>query len=140
VRIEQVSSLCREGQPALAVAQVHGLDEPLIVKVLKGVVRDIEVMLWHDSKRTDGSKRPTVFAAKLVDSVTVNDQFARIAARQVKVAHQPVARIMAVAVAHVVHARSFVIAIPVAVFARIIPSSIGHGSPPVLQCGCFGGP
>ena len=109
------------------------------MKVLKGVVRDIEVMLWHDSKRTDGSKRPTVFAAKLVDSVTVNDQFARIAARQVKVAHQPVARIMAVAVARVVHARLIRHRDPASPYSRGSPhraSDIVPSAACVLLLGC----
>jgi hypothetical protein len=54
VRIEQVSPFRRERQSALAVAQVNQLDEPLGLEALKGVVGYIEIMFWHDPKRTDG--------------------------------------------------------------------------------------
>src|SRR4051812_33815146 len=75
VRIEQVPPLLREGQSPLAVAQVNQLDESLIVEILQGVVRNIEIMFRHDSKGTDGSQCAAVFAVNLVESVAVNDQF-----------------------------------------------------------------
>ena len=102
VRIEKVSPFRRQGQSALAVAQINHLDEPLIVEVLKGVVRKIEIVFRHDAERTDGSQRAAVFAVKLVDSIAVNDQFPLVAARQVEVAHQAVARIVFIPVARVV--------------------------------------
>src|SRR4029077_1622731 len=76
VRIDQVPPLCREGQSAHPVSQVHQLEEPLLVEALKGVVRKIEIVFRHDTKRADGSQRKAVFAVKLVDSIPVNDQFA----------------------------------------------------------------
>ena len=131
VRIEQVSPLRCERQSALAVAQVNHLDESLIVEVLQGVVRYIEIMFRHNPKCTDGGQRAAVFAVQLVDSIAVNDQFAFVAARQVDVAHQGLAAIVWIQVAHVVHTRPIVAAIPRVVVARITPSSIGHGS---LRC------
>ena len=98
------------------------------MEVLKRVVRNIEIVFWHDPKRTDGGQCAAVFAVKLVDSIAVNDQFALVAARQVEVAHQAVARIVFIPVARVVHARPFVAGIPRVVFARITPSSIRHRS------------
>jgi len=58
-----------------------GLDEPLFVEVLEGIVRKIEIVFGHDPKRADGGQRPAVFAVQLVDSVAVNDQFALVAPR-----------------------------------------------------------
>jgi hypothetical protein len=49
-----------------------------------------------------------------------------LAARQIEVVHQGVAGIANVAIALVVHARPPVVATPLAVFARIIPSSVRH--------------
>ena len=134
VRIEQVSPFRRERQAALVVAQVHRLDEALVAQVFEGVVVDVEVVFGHDAKGADGGQRAAVFAVQLVDAVTVNDQLALVAARQVEVAHQAVARIV-VPVAFVVHARAAVL--PLVTVARII-SRIEHGCPPdmALRLGC----
>jgi hypothetical protein len=103
-------------------------------------VRKIEIVFRHDAKCTDDRKRAAVVAVEFVDSVSVNDQFALIAARYVEVAHYGLTRIVFIPVARIVHARPLITAIPRVVFARITPSSIGHGFPPVLECCCFGGP
>jgi len=137
VRVEQVTSFHREGQPALAVAKLHGLDESLVVEVVERFARKIRVAFRHDPKGADGGQRPAVFAVQLVDSVAVNDQFAHVTARQVEIKHQRVPWIATVPVARIVHSRLFVTAFARFVFARITPSSIGHGFPPVLQCCCF---
>ena len=126
MRIEQVSALPREGQAALVVAKVDRLDEALVAQVFEGVVVDVEVVFGHDPKGADGGQRAAVLAVQLVDTVAIDDQLALLAARQVEVVHQAVARIVVVPVALVVHARPFVAAIPLAVFARITPSSVGH--------------
>ena len=65
----------------VVVAQVHPLDEPLIVGVLKSVVRKIKIVFRHDAKRPDGGQRAAVFAVELVDSVAINDQLPLVAAR-----------------------------------------------------------
>jgi hypothetical protein len=131
VRMQQVASVDCEGEAALAVAKLHGRDEPLIVEVVEGIARKIQVMFRHDTKRADGGKGPAVFAVKLIDSVSVNDQFPLVTPRQVEVVHQAVARIVFIPVARVVNAWRIVAAIPHVVLARINPSSIGHGS---LRC------
>jgi hypothetical protein len=89
-------------------------------------VRKIEIVFRHDAKRSDSSQRKAVFAVKLVDSIPFNDQFALVATRQVEVAHQAVARIVVVPVALIVHAGPAGVAISLAVFARITPSSVRH--------------
>jgi hypothetical protein len=50
----------------------------------------------HDTECADGGQRTAVVAIKLVDSIAVNNQFPLVAARQVKVAHQAIARILSV--------------------------------------------
>ena len=65
----------------LAVAQVNKFDEPLIVQVPQSVVRKLEIVFRHDTKRTDRGQRAAVFAVKLVDSIAVDDQFALVAPR-----------------------------------------------------------
>jgi len=49
-----------------------------------------------------------------------------VAARQVEVVHQAVARIVIIPVTLVIHARAAVAAIRVVVLARIVPSSVRH--------------
>lgn len=65
----------------VVVAQVHPLDEPLIVEVLQSVARKIKIVFRHDAKRADGGQRAAVFAVELVDSVAINDQLPLVAAR-----------------------------------------------------------
>jgi hypothetical protein len=125
VRIEQVSPFIRQRQSAVAVAQVNQLDESLLVKVLQGAVRNIEIVFRHDAEGAYCGQRAAVFAVQLIDSVAINDQPPLVAARQVEIAHQGFPRIVIIPVAWVVHARPFV-AIPRVVFARITPSSVGH--------------
>jgi len=55
----------------------------------------------------------------------VDDQFARVATRQVKIVHQSVARVVVGSVTLVVHART-----PIVVFAQIVPSGVVHMSSP----------
>ena len=86
----------------------------------------VEVLFGHHSERADGGERPAVLAIEFVNAVTINDQLALLAAWQVEVVHQGVARIVIVPVAVLIHARPFVIAIVLAVIARIVPSSVGH--------------
>jgi hypothetical protein len=78
------------------------------VEVLQSIVRCIEIVFWHDPKCTNGGQRAAVFAVQFVDSIAVNDQFAFVAPRQVKVTHQAVPGIVFIPVARVVHARPFV--------------------------------
>jgi hypothetical protein len=90
------------------------------------------------SERADDDQRATVLAVQLVDTVATNDQLALLAARQVEVVHQAVARIVVIPVA-VVYARPFVDTIALAVFARITPSSVRH-RPSLRGCCCLGCP
>ena len=108
MRVEQVAPLARERQAALVVAEVHRLDEALVAQVFERVVVDVEVVLGHDPKGADGGQRAAVLAVQLVDVVTDHDQLALLAARQIEVAHQALARVVVVAVAFVVHARAAV--------------------------------
>ena len=124
--IEQVTALLREDHTALVVAKVDGLDKPLAAKMVEGVVVDVEVLFGHDTEGADGGQCTAVLAVQLVDTVTFKDQLALLAARQVEVAHQPVARVVVVPVALVVHART-----PVVAFARIVPSRVVHRGAPL---------
>ena len=126
MRVEQVPALAREGQSALVVAKVHRFDKALVAQVCEGVVVDVEVVLGHDPKGANGGQRAAVLAVQFVDSVAVYNQLALLAARQVEIVHQAVARIVVVPVAVVVHARALVAALPLAVVARITPSSVRH--------------
>ena len=126
MRVEQVAPLPRERQATLVIAQVHRLDEALVMQMFERGAIDVEVVLGHDPKGTDGGQRAAVLAVQLVDTVTMQDQLALLAARQVEVAHQALAWIV-VAVPFVVHARAAVLR-PVTV-ARVI-SRMEHGCPP----------
>lgn len=42
--MQQVASVGREGEAALAVAKLHGLDEPLIVEVVERIARNVQVV------------------------------------------------------------------------------------------------
>ncbi|OFV90267.1 MAG: hypothetical protein A3G76_05675 [Acidobacteria bacterium RIFCSPLOWO2_12_FULL_65_11] len=61
-----------------------------------------------------------------------------MAARQVEVVHEPIARIVVVPVAFVVHTRPAVIELPSITVAHVTPSRIGHSRPPcmALSLGC----
>jgi hypothetical protein len=128
MRIKQVSAVLRQDDSAIVVAEVNGVDQPLIAEVVEGIVVDVEFVLGNDTEGADRGQCSAVLAVQFVDSVTINDQLALLAARQVEVVHQAVARIVVVAVALLVDARPPVVAIPLAVFARIIPSSVRHRS------------
>jgi hypothetical protein len=128
VRIEQVSPFCRKRQSPLAVAQVNQVDEALIVKVVQGVVRKLQIVLRHDAKRADGGQRTAVFTVEFVDSLAIYNQLSLVAARQVEVAHQGFPRVVIITVAWVVHPWPLVAGISVVGLARIVPSSVGHRS------------
>ena len=85
VRVEQVSTLAREGQSALVVAQVHRVDKALVAQVCQAVVVDVEVVLGYDPKGADGGQRAAVLAVQFVDSVAVHNQLALVAPRQVEI-------------------------------------------------------
>jgi hypothetical protein len=92
----------------------------------EGVVLDVEVLFGHDTEGADGGQRAAVIAIQFVHAVTVNDQLALMAARQVEVVHQGVAGVEIAPVALVIHARVLTTAIALSVLARIIPSSVRH--------------
>ncbi|MGH9372153.1 MAG: hypothetical protein ACRD15_11540 [Vicinamibacterales bacterium] len=106
--------------------------------MVEGVAVDVEVLFGHDTEGADRGQGTAVLAVQLVDTVTINDQLALLAARQIEVVHQAVEWTVVVLVAVVVHARQFVVAIPVAVFARITPSSVRHRPPSLRGCWLFG--
>jgi phosphoglycerate dehydrogenase-like enzyme len=126
VRIKQVSTILRQDDSALIVTEVNGLDQPLIAEVVERVVADVELVLGNDTEGADGGQCSAVLAVQFVNTVTINDQLALLAARQVEVAHQAVARIVIAPVPLVVHARLFVAVIPLPEIARITPSSVRH--------------
>jgi hypothetical protein len=86
----------------------------------------VEVVLGHDPKRADGGERAAVLSVQLVDTVTDGDQLALLAARQVEVAHQAIARVQLVQVSAVVHTCVALVALT---GSRVI-SRIEHGCPP----------
>jgi hypothetical protein len=125
VRIQQIAALLGERQAAVVVAKIDGLDKAFVAEIAQGVLAGFEFVFGHDSERADGGQRAAVLAIQLVHTVAIDDQLALLAARQVEVVHQSVARIVIVSVALVVHARALV-AIARSVLARIIPSSVRH--------------
>jgi len=139
IRVKQVSAVLRQDDSAIVVAEVNGRDQPLIAEVVERVVVDVELVLGNDTEGADRGQCSAVLAVQFVDTVTIQDQLALLAARQVEVVHQAVARIVVVPVTLVVHARPPFVAIPLAVFARLTPSSIRH-RPSLLGCCCLGCP
>lgn len=134
MRVEQLAALARERQARRVVAEIDRLDEALVVQVVERLTVNVEVVLGHDAERADGGQRAAVFAVQLVHAVAVHHECALVAARQVEVAHQPLARVV-VAVPFVVHACAAVL--PPVTLACVI-SRIEHGCPPdmALRLGC----
>jgi hypothetical protein len=81
----------------------------------------------HDPKAPTASECAAVLSVQLVDMVTMHDQLALLAARQVEVPHQTFAGVVVVAVPFVVYA--FAAILPAITVARVI-SRIEHGCPP----------
>jgi hypothetical protein len=77
----------------------------------------VEVLFGHNSERVDGGQRAAVLAVPLVHAVAIHHELAFLAARQVEVPRQGVARIVIIPVAVLVHARPFFIALALAVLA-----------------------
>jgi hypothetical protein len=73
----------------------HRFDKTLVAHVCEGVVVDVEIVLGHDPKGANGGRRAAVLAVQFVDSVAVHNQLPVLAARQVQVVHQAVARLQA---------------------------------------------
>jgi hypothetical protein len=125
--VEQVATLVRENDRLVVFVERNGPDQTFVAKMLDCVaVRRVvsvnsEFALWHNAERADHSECAAVLAIQLVDAVAVDDQFARLTARQVEVVHQPVARVVVGPVALVVHARTAVVA-----FAWVVPSRVVH--------------
>ncbi|HEY7291187.1 MAG TPA: hypothetical protein VH583_15230 [Vicinamibacterales bacterium] len=63
------------------VAELDGLNEPLIVEVIERVARKIQIVLWHDPKGADRGKGSAVFAVQLVHSIAINNQFTLVVSR-----------------------------------------------------------
>ena len=59
--------------------------------------------------------------------MAIDNELAFVAARQIEVVNQRVARVVIVSVPLAVNAGAAIAAIPVVVFARIVPSSVRHG-------------
>jgi hypothetical protein len=112
---------------SFAIIQLDTADQTLLAEVVERVAVETiiavipHIAFGHDAECADHRQRAAVLAVQLVDAIAVDDQFARLAARQVKVVHQPVARIMVGSLALVVHARP-----PVVAFAGIVPSRVVH--------------
>jgi hypothetical protein len=51
----------------------------------EGVVLDIELLFGHDTKGADGGQGTAILAVEFVDTATIDDQLALLAARQVEV-------------------------------------------------------
>ena len=139
MRIENVTALLREDQTTLIATKADGLDEPLVAEMVESVAVGVEVLCGHNTEGAHDGEGTTVLTVQLVDATTINNQLALLAARQVEVAHQAVARIVVVPVAFVVHAPPSVVAVPLTVLAWITPSSVGH-RPSLRGCCCLGCP
>jgi hypothetical protein len=100
----------------------------VLVKHIASVT--FEVALGHDAERADCRQCAAVLAIQLVQMIAVDDEFSRLAARQIKVVHQPIARVVVGSVTLVVHART-----PVVAFARVVPSGVVH-KPSWCCCCC----
>jgi hypothetical protein len=83
VRVEKVAALSGENQTALVPAEIDGLDEPLGAEMAEGVVLDVEVLFGHDTEGADGGQGTAILAVQFIDTVTIDDQLALLAARQV---------------------------------------------------------
>jgi hypothetical protein len=126
VGVEQIASLLCERQAAYVPAKVDGLDETFVSEVANGVVVCVEVLFGHDSERADGGQRAAILAVQLVHTVAIDNEFAFLAAREIEVVNQAVARVVIVSVPLAVDAWAAIAAIPVVVLARIVPSSVRH--------------
>jgi hypothetical protein len=133
IGVEEVPALVREDDRLVMFAQRDGPNQTFVAQVVKRVVVTgivplmSEVTLGDDSERADGRQGTAVFAIQFVDVLAVDHQLARVAARQVQVVHQAVARIV-LAVALVIDART-----PIITFAPVIPSGIVHSPSCVMH-------
>ena len=127
IGVEQVATLVRENDCLVVFVERNGPDQTFVAQVVEGVaVRRVvsvtsKVALGHDAERADHRQCAAVLAVQLVHVIAVDDQLARLAAWQVKVVHQPVARVMVGPATLVVYPRT-----PVVAFARIVPSRVVH--------------
>jgi hypothetical protein len=126
VGIEHFAAFLRENQAALVFAKIEGLDKTLVLKMVERTPVSVEVRFGHDAEGADSGQGAARLAVQLVNAVAMDDQLALLAARQVEVVHQGVARVVIIPVAVLVYARPFLIAVPLAVLARIVPSSVRH--------------
>jgi hypothetical protein len=138
ISVEQAPALVREDDRLVVFAKRDGPNQPFVAEVVERVVVGTviavspEVLLRHDTERANRRKHAAVLAIQLVDSVAVDHQLARVAARQVQVVHQAVARIVFRLVTLVVHART-----PILAFSYVIPSRIVHRPSCVMRLfGC----
>ena len=92
VGFQQVQAAVCERDALLVGAQRDRLDQALLVQVRKGIVPVgglvaglRHVTLWHDAERADGGQRTAFLAVEFVDAVSVQDSFALVAKRKIKV-------------------------------------------------------
>ena len=132
IGVEQVPALVREDDGLVVFAERDGPNQTFVAQVVQRVVVRVpitsEITLGDDSERTDGRQGAAVLAIQFVDAVAVDHQLARVAARQVQVVHQAVARIVFRPVTLVIHACT-----PIIAFARVIPSGIVHSPSCVMR-------
>jgi hypothetical protein len=94
--------------------------------VSEGIVVGVEIVFGHHSERPDSGESAAVLAVQPVHTVAIDDELAVLAARQVELLNQRVARLVIVSVPLAVDAGAAVAAIPVVGLARIIASSVRH--------------
>ena len=132
IGLEQVPALVREDDGLVVFAQRNGPNQTFVTQVVQRVVVRVpvtsEITLGDDSERTDGRQGTAVLAIQFVDSVAVNHQLARVAARQVQIVHQAVARIVFGPVTLVIHTCT-----PIIAFAPVLPSWIVHSPSCVMR-------
>jgi hypothetical protein len=126
VSVEQIASLFGEGQAALVATKIDSLDKAFIAEVAERIVVCVEVLFGHDSERANGGESAVVLAVQLVDTIASDNELAFLAARQVEILHQKVARIVTVSVPLPVDAGAAIAAIQIVVLTGIVPSSVRH--------------
>jgi hypothetical protein len=98
VRVEQIASLFGERQAQFAPAKIDGLDKALVAEVPQRIVLGVEVLFRHDSERADDGQRVAVLAIQFVHTVAIENELAFLAAWQIEVVNERVARVVIVSV------------------------------------------
>jgi hypothetical protein len=102
MHLEETAASVGEHGGAVPAVERHALDESLLLEtpqvvsvVERGIPWVAQVALWHDPKCPDRGQRPSVGSTERILAITVLNEFALAAIRQVQVAHEDAARVEA---------------------------------------------